>query len=242
MIPALMCSAKESDRVPVLGRGGKDAVILNEKNYYEILEITENASQEVVKAAYRALAKKYHPDSFKGSEADREKSMSQINEAYDVLSDEQKRMRYDAELQSKRQREQTAERQNTYRRNEEREDTYREQQDRQKRSRNSDYGSSTEDSCEDASGEEEQQDGGRFRKFVRGVGKEMVKTMQNNSREMENAYLEGLSIDEYTLVRRFKQAKGYKRAGYAKALEELGLLCRDDDGKLVPSYRFKQLF
>lgn len=66
--------------------------------------------------------------------------------------------------------------------------------------------------------------------------------MQNNNREMENAYLAGLSMNEYTLVRKFKQATGCKRVGYTKALEERNLLIRDSEGKLIPSYRFKQLF
>ena len=67
-------------------------------NYYEILEIKENASEEVIKAAYKALAKKYHPDSFQGSSLEREKSMAQINEAYRVLSDETERRLYDQKM------------------------------------------------------------------------------------------------------------------------------------------------
>ena len=81
-----------------------------------------------------------------------------------------------------------------------------------------------------------------FGKMVKRVGKEIVKTMQNNSREVENAYLAGLSMDDYLLVKRFKQSSGYKRAGYTKALEEKGLLERNYEGKLVPTYKFKQFF
>lgn len=59
------------------------------KNYYKILEISYNASPEEVKAAYKKLAKKWHPDKWlHGSEAEKlqaEEKMKEINEAYEVL-------------------------------------------------------------------------------------------------------------------------------------------------------------
>jgi len=60
------------------------------KDYYQILGISRNASQEEVKKAYRKLAHKYHPD--KGGD---EKKFKQINEAYQTLSDKEKRAQYD---------------------------------------------------------------------------------------------------------------------------------------------------
>jgi len=63
------------------------------KEYYELLEVSEDASQEQIKKAYRKKAKKYHPDS-NSEEADEEK-FKKINKAYDVLSDEEKRKKYD---------------------------------------------------------------------------------------------------------------------------------------------------
>ena len=66
-------------------------------NYYEVLNVKENASQNDIKKAYRKLAKKYHPDNYKGSEKEAEEYMSRINEAYDTLVDEEKRATYDAE-------------------------------------------------------------------------------------------------------------------------------------------------
>lgn len=66
--------------------------------YYDILEISENASDEVVRMAYKALAKKYHPDVFKGDPKEAEEKMKQINEAFEILSDNQKRKQYDDSL------------------------------------------------------------------------------------------------------------------------------------------------
>lgn len=63
------------------------------RDYYEVLGLTKGASQEDIKKAYRQLAKKYHPDVNK--EAGAEEKFKEINEAYDTLSDEQKKARYD---------------------------------------------------------------------------------------------------------------------------------------------------
>lgn len=71
---------------------------MEEKDYYELLEISRNASDEVIKNAYRALAKKYHPDTSAINSDLIEKKMRQINEAYEVLSNKEKRAIYDQEL------------------------------------------------------------------------------------------------------------------------------------------------
>ena len=65
-----------------------------DKDYYAILGVHPSAEEAVISAAYRALAKLYHPDLYKGSDAaDR---MAKINEAYETLSDEEKRKEYDS--------------------------------------------------------------------------------------------------------------------------------------------------
>lgn len=64
-------------------------------NYYELLEINENTSEEVIKMAYKALAKKYHPDTSNFDELASEAMMKNLNEAYEVLMDSSKREEYD---------------------------------------------------------------------------------------------------------------------------------------------------
>jgi len=64
------------------------------KDYYEILEVPRDASQEDIKKAYRRLAKQYHPDVNKDDPQANEK-FKEINEAYEVLMDPQKRAQYD---------------------------------------------------------------------------------------------------------------------------------------------------
>lgn len=66
--------------------------------YYEILQVSENASDEVIHMAYKALAKKYHPDLFRGDRKFAEEKMKQINVAFEILSDKQKRAQYDSFL------------------------------------------------------------------------------------------------------------------------------------------------
>lgn len=64
------------------------------KDYYEILGVKKDASQSEIKSAYRKLAKKYHPDVNKTPEASAK--FKDINEAFEVLNDKEKRQRYDS--------------------------------------------------------------------------------------------------------------------------------------------------
>jgi curved DNA-binding protein len=64
------------------------------RDYYEVLGVDKNATQEQIKKAYRKLAKAYHPDANPGDKKAEEK-FKEISEAYEVLGDEEKRKKYD---------------------------------------------------------------------------------------------------------------------------------------------------
>jgi curved DNA-binding protein len=64
------------------------------KDYYQSLGVSKNASEEEIRKAFRKLARKYHPDVAK-NKAEAEEKFKEINEAYEVLSDPEKRKKYD---------------------------------------------------------------------------------------------------------------------------------------------------
>nr|WP_240739297.1 DnaJ domain-containing protein [Marinitoga lauensis] len=71
-------------------------MILNQKkDYYGILGISKNATPEEIKKAYRQLVKKWHPDRHQENKKEAEEKFKEIQEAYEVLSDPQKKALYD---------------------------------------------------------------------------------------------------------------------------------------------------
>ena len=67
---------------------------MEKRDYYEVLGISKDASEQEIKKAYRKMAMKYHPDKNQGDK-DSEEHFKEVNEAYEVLSDPQKRRTYD---------------------------------------------------------------------------------------------------------------------------------------------------
>ena len=67
----------------------------NKRDYYEVLGVDKSATDDDLKKAYRKLAKKYHPDANPDNKEEAEAKFKELNEAYEVLSDKQKRQMYD---------------------------------------------------------------------------------------------------------------------------------------------------
>jgi DnaJ-class molecular chaperone len=184
------------------------------KNYYEILEITDRASDEVIKAAYKALIKKYHPDNGQVGDPTGEK-MRLVNEAYQCLSNPDSKRTYDRELQSADKNFNGKETQNQ---------------------RTSQYAEDVE-----KTNPNHPKGNGIFSKIVVGTLQGIQDAMDQRHAEVENAYLEGVNMLDYTLVREYKEAVGAKRVGYGKALEERGFLIRDSRGNLKPTEKYRRM-
>lgn len=82
---------------------------MQKETLYDVLEVSEKASSEVIEKAYKVLVKKYHPDLQTANNKEHaEAMMKKINEAYDILSDDTKRKEYDNKLIQIRQQEEMA--------------------------------------------------------------------------------------------------------------------------------------
>ena len=75
------------------------------KNYYEVLEVSQNASDEIISRAYKVLAKKYHPDMNPDNLEEASEKFKEVAEAYEVLSNPDKKKEYDDSLAREKARE-----------------------------------------------------------------------------------------------------------------------------------------
>lgn len=182
-------------------------------DYYTVLQVVPNASEEVIRSAYKALGKKYHPDNKNYPPKVCEEKMMEINAAYEVLSDSEKRRKYDVEYQNY-----VAKHQNN---------TFSSQRE--------DKTNTDEYMQKDATFEDDEKQEGILQSLWRGF--ECM--AQKNRQIVDNAYYKGLGMDNYELIQAFMKNYGYKRQGYALVLEEREMLERNQDGKLVPTSKFR---
>src|SRR5205085_173022 len=93
-VPALRARKRGGPFVSAVGAGRVVWAMNTKRCYYETLECQKGATVEVLKSSYRKLAMRFHPDKNPGDHT-AEVKFKEINEAYDVLKDEQKRAAYD---------------------------------------------------------------------------------------------------------------------------------------------------
>lgn len=199
-------------------------MIVAMKDYYDTLQISPSASEEVIKAAYKAMAKLYHPDTTKYDKITAEQQMKLINEAFQILSDPQKRKEYDAVRAS----EMGGAHQNNAYRPEKREPDLQPKQGQP--------GSVQQEKPSSAQSNGKPKN--KFFSFLSSIGKSISEEIQKNDQIRDNAYMDGLNMPTIELVRTYRKETGYRRAGYERALEDRGLLERNSDGKLILTDEF----
>ena len=162
---------------------------------YEVLEVSENASDEIIEKAYKVLAKKYHPDLQNGvQKKSAEEKMKEINKAYEVLGDTEKRKQYDTELAAEREQERIKKAQMSNYNSEQQ--TYQQPQYQQTPSANS-YGENN------VSMDYERRRQEYERKLQKEEYKQRKKMQENLNKEYENAYYNYLKNLGYNVKRRW---------------------------------------
>ncbi|MDC4516533.1 DnaJ domain-containing protein, partial [Acinetobacter baumannii] len=105
-------------------------------NYYEILHVSQDAPVEIIRLAYKGLAQKYHPDRYQGNDAN--EKMQLINEALEVLTNENKRKDFDLKLNSFNQQKQKERDFQEYQKRKKYEDFQQQEKNNRKFSKNDD--------------------------------------------------------------------------------------------------------
>lgn len=184
-------------------------------NYYEILEVKSDTSDEVIKAAYKALIKKYHPDNGGKNDSTGEK-LRLVNEAFDILSNPDKRKKYDSQFQKE------------YKKGEDKTDEHVQNTEHQM--------------CQNHQEKQNYQKVDRtenkdniFSKIISGIVNGVQNSVDCRKAEIENAYFEAGTMPDYTLVENYKNTTGARRIGFRRELEKRGMLIRDSNGNWRPS-------
>lgn len=181
------------------------------KNYYEILEVKSDTSDEVIKAAYKALIKKYHPDNGSNNDPSGEK-LRLVNEAYDILSDPEKRKQYDVQFKAEQREKDETRYQTSSFNNQPSVNSQEENKVKKKRS--------------------------LFSEIITGVVNGVQNSANERKAEIENAYFEAKYMPDYTLIENYKNSTGARRIGYGREMEERNFLIRDSNGNLRPNKRY----
>lgn len=81
-------------------------IVMSQRSIYDILGVSPDAEDIVIRAAYKALAQRYHPDKWAGDKEDATRRMAELNHAYSLLSDPRRRRKYDERIKPSASREQ----------------------------------------------------------------------------------------------------------------------------------------
>ena len=168
---------------------------MSKNTLYEVLEVSENASAEVIEKAYKVLAKKYHPDlQSESNKKSAENKMKKINEAYDILGNEEKRKEYDKTLEQQRREEKLKQ-----------EMDFERQRVEKEQANQASYMTGY-NSAENA--DEMQEQRLKYEKKLRKEEMQQRKKMQENlNREYENAYYNYLRSLGYKVKRRITKER-----------------------------------
>ena len=184
-------------------------------NYYEILHIANFAEIEIVKAAYKAMTKLYHPDINHQVDSS---VMVKINLAYEILGNQESKSEYDQK--------------------------FRQYINSLKSEKKSDYKDSPKYYREAKPKREPRNRAEKAAYSVGGVlwaaADGFMEGIREFQEDIEKAYLKGCDYNDLTLIKQYLRSTGAKKQGYLKVLIERGLLSREN-GELVPSYEFKQI-
>lgn len=170
---------------------------MSKNTLYEVLEVSENASAEVIEKAYKVLAKKYHPDlQSEANKKSAENKMKKINEAYDVLGNEEKRKEYDKALEQEREEQRL------------KQEMELERQRIEKEQANQASYMNGYNSADNINSDEMQEQRLKYEKKLRKEEMQQRKKMQENlNREYENAYYNYLRSLGYKVKRRITKER-----------------------------------